>query len=209
MKCPRGYICLSQRMGTPLLTGVLIAFIFITLMYLFNHTTKKIVKDTIKQFTKKKSVELERLNGNQPNREINVNFRNPISVKPEFGDDIANNPYIPPLKEHSGLPINMRTRGHPGNFQQMGVLTGQRNGKEVVLPLYGRQTYGGSDYYEYYTASEGYHSYKIPLVKGGRDCTDERGCKEIFDGDDVNVNTYDGSFKANIYKNSLPRYIPY
>lgn len=206
MKCPRGYVCLSQRMGAPILTVILLVFIVITLMYLFHHNTKKIVEDTIKQFTEKEQSSQVQM---KDNREINVNFRNPVSVKPEFGDDIANNPYVPPLKEHSGLPINIRTRGHPGNYQQMGVLTGQRNGKEVVLPLYGRQTYGGSDHYEYYTASEGYHSYKIPLVKNGRDCTDERGCKEIYNGDDVNVNTYGGTFKASIYKNSLPRYIPY
>lgn len=205
MKCPRGYVCLSQRMGVPFLTVVLLGFIFIFLMYVFRNS---IVKDT-KRIIQNGMKKIEKTINSDSN--INVNLQSPISVKPEFGDDIANNPYIPPLKNNMGvgIPINMRTRGHPGQFQQMGVLTGERNGQQVVLPLYGRQTYGGSDYYEYYTASEGYHSFKIPIVKNGRDCTDERGCKEIFDGDDVSVNTYDTGFKASIYRNSMPRYIPY
>jgi hypothetical protein len=141
---------------------------------------------------------------------ISLDIRGPVSVKPEYGDDIGNNPYIPPLKPNQhGLPINIRTRGGMRNFAQLGVLTGTKDGKQVVLPLYGRPTYGGSDYYEYYTASDGFQSFKMPILNQGRDCTDERGCKELFDKDSVNVNGYDTTFQVGLYNNSTPRYIPY
>jgi len=42
-----------------------------------------------------------------------------------------------------------------------------------------------------------------------KNCTDEYGCSEITDDDQVNVPAYNKNFKANIYKFDKPRYIPY
>ena len=105
-----------------------------------------------------------------------------------------------------GLPINIKTRGYGGDYQQMGVLYSG----ETRLPLYGRQTYQGSNQWNYYTSTDSNQSIKLPINKSNAKCTDERGCPEISNGESVSVSTYDAQdFKAEIYSNDGPRYIPY
>ena len=43
----------------------------------------------------------------------------------------------------------------------------------------------------------------------GKDCTNERGCKEIFDKDNIDVKGYADTFRVDLYQNALPRYIPH
>ena len=104
-----------------------------------------------------------------------------------------------------GIPINIRTRGGPGEYQQLGIIY---NGS-TRLPLYGRQTYRGSNQWNYYTSTDSNQSIKLPINKNNNKCTDERGCQEINNDDSVNVSTYTEDFKAEIYSNDGPRYIPY
>jgi hypothetical protein len=218
MKCPKGYICLVDRWGSPLLITVVITLVIISLIYIFQQEIRTLIfGSNIGQITPGQGdIYLSQNHQTtQPSltsipTNISVDLRGPLSIKPEYGDDIGNNPYIPPLKPNQhGLPINVRTRGGMRNFAQLGVLTGNKDGKQVVLPLYGRPTYGGSDYYEYYTASDGFQSFKMPIINQGKDCTDERGCKELYDRDSVNVNGYDTTFQVGLYNNATPRYIPY
>ena len=73
-----------------------------------------------------------------------------------------NDPLRPPLKrEPYRLPINIKTRGDGGPYQQMGTLfkktnTDQtfgapgNNDKNIILSLYGKPTYTGSRLYNYY-----------------------------------------------------------
>jgi hypothetical protein len=216
MKCPKGYICLVDRWGSPLLITVTITLIAIGLVYIFQNEIRPLIFRNA-QHTHHAQPVYQTATHQQnmpqpppPPTNISVDLRGPISVKPEYGDDIGNNPYIPPLKPHQhGLPINIRTRGGMRNFAQLGVLTGTKDGQQVVLPLYGRPTYGGSDYYEYYTASDGFQSFKMPIINQGKDCTNEHGCKEIFDKDTIAVKGYTDDFRVDLYQNQMPRYIPY
>ena len=41
-----------------------------------------------------------------------------------------------------------------------------------------------------------------------KNCLDERGCKEIYKNDTLNING-DNEYKANVYQTHAPRYIPY
>lgn len=212
MKCPKGYICLADRWGMPFFVGVLITLVLIGVIYIFQK--QRSLDDMIPQLlsqTKSQSLSVEERQVHPPlPTNVTVDVRGPIGIKPEYGDDIGNNPYIPPLKPHQhGLPINIRTRGGMRNFAQLGVLTGTKEGKQVVLPLYGRPTYGGSDYYEYYTASDGFQSFKMPILNHGKDCTNERGCKELFDKDIAQVKGYSENFRVDLYENETPRYIPH
>ena len=50
----------------------------------------------------------------------------------------------------SNLPINIRTRGEPYEYQNIGTLT-NASGTNDVKPLYGRRTYRGSNEWNYYT----------------------------------------------------------
>lgn len=106
------------------------------------------------------------------------------------------------------VPINVRTRGQPNSYQQIGILTNTNNPNDV-RPLYGRQTYRGSNSWNYYSSLDSNLSTKIPIFKSSDKCTDERGCQEINDGDNVtigNISTTQYTFTK--YSNDSFRYIP-
>ena len=106
------------------------------------------------------------------------------------------------------VPINTRTRGQPTSYQQIGILTNTNNQNDV-RPLYGRQTYRGSNSWNYYSSLDSNLSTKIPIFKSSDKCTDERGCQEINDGDNVtigNISTTQYTFTK--YSNDSFRYIP-
>ena len=50
---------------------------------------------------------------------------------------------------------------------------------------------------------------KRPININGKSCTGEHGCDPIYNGDTVYVEGYKDAFKATIYENDTPRYIPY
>ena len=122
----------------------------------------------------------------------------------------------PPQK---GLPINIETRGSGGDFQQVGILsknvinkdaeTPGNNTDSNILPLYGKPTYRGSNKWLYYTETDKYNPVKIPITVNNRDCTDDIGCDELYDGGEVVIPSYNGVFKVKIYKFNKPRYIPF
>ena len=106
------------------------------------------------------------------------------------------------------MRINVPTRGEPPDYQQIGILTDSNN-PENIKPLYGRQTYRGSNQWNYFTSLDSHLATKIPIYTGDKDCTDERGCQEINKNDMLNIGDPGKQYKANIYKNHVPRYIPY
>ena len=105
-----------------------------------------------------------------------------------------------------GIPINVRTRGMPEPYHQMGILTSG----EDVRPLYGRETYRGSNRYNYYSSLDSNLSTKIPIFKTNDKCTDERGCNEISDGDTVRIgNINNTEYIFTKYSDDRYRYIPF
>ena len=125
---------------------------------------------------------------------------------------------IPTQNPKMGMPINIETRGSGGDFQQVGILSKQtidedgktpgNNTDSNILPLYGKPIYRGASKWLYYTETDKYNPVKIPITFGGRDCTDDQGCEELYDGSDVVIPSYNGVFKVKIYKFNKPRYIP-
>jgi hypothetical protein len=83
----------------------------------------------------------------------------------------------------------------PRNFQQMGVLLGD----DGVLPLYGRESPGHRDRYQYYTTTPGEQIYPLKITQGDRECTEDIGCPEFYGNEDVSVLGKDGTFKVNMY----------
>ena len=90
----------------------------------------------------------------------------------------------------------------------MGILT-RLNGEETILPIMGRPLFSNRSKWQYYTMSDKSNSIKLPMSHNGRSCTNEYGCNELMSGDTVYVEGYKDAFKATIYENSQPRYIPY
>tara|TARA_B100001094_G_C18134841_1_gene774457 strand:- start:764 stop:1270 length:507 start_codon:yes stop_codon:yes gene_type:complete len=105
------------------------------------------------------------------------------------------------------MSINVPTRGEPPDYQQIGIITGE--GDENIKPLYGRQTYRGSNQWNYFTSLDSHLSTKIPVFFEGDDCTEERGCKEIRKNDTLNMSETGNQYSASIYNTISPRYIPY
>jgi len=118
-----------------------------------------------------------------------------------------------------GVPINVPTRGYSGGVMQVGILHKEevsddskrvgQNTEPVILPLFGRQTYNGSNKWSYYTSTDKMNQVKIPISNKNRVCNSEYGCDELYDGDTVSVPAYNGDFKVSIYEFDKPRYIPY
>ena len=114
-----------------------------------------------------------------------------------------------------GVPINVPTRGPTPDVQQVGILTASdapsassTNGSP--LALFGRPTFRGSSKWMYYTATDKFQSIRLPVHRAKRNCTDDLGCDELCDGDEVDVPAYPGTtYKASIYSFDAPRYIPF
>ena len=114
-------------------------------------------------------------------KEVRVPVPVPVQVhtveQPEFRG--------PPIKQYK-----------PKRIQQMGLLS---NSSET-LPLYGKETIGYRDRYNYYTTTPGDQIYPIPITYEDRDCTEDIGCKELYDNQDVSVFGKSGTYKTKIYR---------
>lgn len=84
----------------------------------------------------------------------------------------------------------------PPNYQQMGLLTNEEDGS--VIPLYGRESFGYRDRYNYYTTTTGNQVYSLPLTYQDRDCTEDIGCQEFYGNEIVNVLGKD--YKTKMYR---------
>lgn len=98
--------------------------------------------------------------------------------------------------------INIPTRGYPDNYQMLGILT--RQSDEKMLNLFGRQTYPGSDLWEFYVTDTTTNvPIKIPININNN--------REILDDIKINIPVFDsskGEFKLTLYKYDTPRYLP-
>ena len=132
------------------------------------------------------------------------------------------NPLLPPERSYSntyGIPINIPSRGPLQSFQQIGILYKENivdtdklpgnNNDSNILPLFGRPTFNGSRRWNYYTSSDKFQNFKIPITRNGRKCSDDNGCDEIMNGDMIEIPSYNGKFKVEIYDYDSPRYIPF
>ncbi len=103
-------------------------------------------------------------------------------------------------------PFNIKTRGPPEEYDMVGFLQGQDDSNKLQQ-LYGRRTYPNSNLWNYFVKSDQYHQIPIPVSIGGQNCTDERGCKELNNKD--NINLFNKDHTATIYKPEPYYYNPY
>ena len=144
-------------------------------------------------------------------RHININIindRKPEIIKERKVIQEPKRQYDSRYYPRRDMRINIPTRGEPPSYQQVGILTDENN-PENIKPLYGRQTYRGSNQWNYFTSLDSHLATKIPIYTGDKDCTEERGCQEINKNDTLNIGDPGKQYKANIYQTQAPRYIPY
>lgn len=105
-----------------------------------------------------------------------------------------------------GLGLDqIATRGAPESYQQMGVVLGS-DGKP--LPLYGRRIAPRSDRFNYYTRTDTYNPVALPVHFKRKDCQDNLGCDEVFNGDSVKISPTGEEVKVTLYGFDGPRYSP-
>ena len=229
-KCPPGYICINN------INILSIILVVLGGLYFFNRENNRQLYDKIQDLKNNISNTKQELNDIQDNRDNNINQEYHEDVLVDRDRVALSDPLYPPLKRNfhidrpiqysrdlrqdpRGMPINIETRGPTEDFQQIGMLykesisdtdsTPGNNSDSNILPIFGKPLYRGSSNWLYYTSSDKNTSIKIPISKDGKDCTDDQGCKEIYDGDQINIPAYNGSFKVKMYKFDKPRYIPY
>jgi len=93
--------------------------------------------------------------------------------------------------------FNIPTQGIPEEYQSMGIVK-TSDGK--LLPLYGRRSISSRDRYNYYTRTDTYNPIPVPVEVKGRDCQDQVGCAELYNGDKVNLSATDQSGEVTIYR---------
>ena len=166
--------------------------------------------------------------------DINVNIRDLNPERPNhnmisYAQYDANknieriiNPILPPERSYQntyGIPINIPSRGPNLSYQQVGILYKENientdkmpgnNTDSNILPLFGRPTFNGSKNWNYYTSSDKFQNFKLPINIDGRKCTADIGCKELMNGDMISIPSYNGRFRVEIYDYDAPSYIPY
>jgi hypothetical protein len=121
----------------------------------------------------------------------------------------------PPDFNTAGSVFNFPTQGYAESFQQVGLLVApggsplSSNPERTLVPLYGRRTMASRNKWNYYTRTDGLNPVQVPIQYKNRDCDDDNGCDEIYDGDEVSVPAQGQTFKANIYRQKSLVYNPF
>jgi len=97
----------------------------------------------------------------------------------------------------ASAPFNIPTQGLPESYQSMGIVK-TSDGK--LLPLYGRRSISSRERYNYYTRTDTYNPVPIPVQMQGRDCQDQVGCPELYNGDTVKLAATGETGEVTIYR---------
>lgn len=198
-KCIPGVLCIENM-------TMFLLFVFIVLtLYFYYVLIVKIQKIENKQISKPAIVPM-----------IGISSRtNPSVIMDPYGPPLRNDgAYFPREATETpivkGIPINIETRGLSMDYTQLGILTKQKSGEPLILPLMGRRISSGLDKWQYYTISNtGNMNTKLPISLKGRSCSGEYGCDVINNGDMVYVEGYNDVFSVTVYENSRFNYIPF
>ena len=193
--CPDNYLCIKY-------SHVIILLIIIGLIMYYK--INSFIPNNI-------VIELKQDKSNQNIKTYNKNYKN--IENNQNNENNENELLIEPSRK-----INIKTRGED-KFEQIGILSKKdvsnntvlpgNNNKSVVIPLIGRKTYINSRRWNYYTATDKYHVVKIPIYVKNKNCLDNLGCDELYDGDIINIPEYNGDFVVKLYNINKLRYIPF
>lgn len=183
---------------------ILCVFMGFTVFYLQFYKSKKIIyKEVIIQNTEPPKPQINNDDISFIEKRRTLEYRDSQVKYNDFQPPERRVPeYAYPDREVRQM-INIPSRGYPDNYQMLGLLL--RENTETVYNLFGRQTYSGSNQYEYYAQSNmNNNNVKIPIQTKGQ--------KELYDDDQVRIPGTDetkGLFKVKLYKLDVPRYNPF
>ncbi len=131
-----------------------------------------------------------------PKKEIQyIHIQQPVSSENKENKDVSVYPKKLPDYDNN-------------EFQQIGILSANEADKEpIILPLFAKRLRNNRDIWQYYTATDKNNMMRLPIVHYNMKCDDDIGCKEIYDGDKLHIEIYQGRiFTATIYKTAAPKY---
>ncbi|AYV79121.1 MAG: hypothetical protein Faunusvirus3_1 [Faunusvirus sp.] len=99
--------------------------------------------------------------------------------------------------------LEQPTRGYPDNFVWLGNLS--RQSDEKIVKLFGRQTYPGSNVYEYYGYSSDSYGMETKIRIDVRQ-------RQLYDGDMIDIPLFDstkGQFRLTMNNDSTFHYNPF
>lgn len=186
--CPPGTFCLSNSLGTVLITILVVALLFFGYALITQNTSPTIIMPS-----------------QQPSNTTVIPVgESRYDRAPQPLRDWMSPPEFPPRGGLASIPINIPTQGLPESFQSVGLI----NVDGSVWPLYGRRTAGSSDRWNYYTRTDTFNPVPIPIKFQKRNCMDDTGCQEILSGEDIKIDVLHKQGTANMYKFDGPKYIP-
>ena len=114
----------------------------------------------------------------------------------------------------AGSVFNFPTQGYAEQFQQVGLLiapgaSALSASDRTLVPLYGRRIAARRDKWNYYSRTDGLNPVQVPVRYKNRDCDEDIGCDEVFDGDEVAVPAQGQTFKVQLYKHNNIIYNPF
>jgi hypothetical protein len=142
-------------------------------------------------------------------------MRNPVSMSSGVPAPPERQYQTGPDYNTAGNMFNVPTQGYAESYQQVGLLVApggsplSGNGERTLVPLYGRQTMASRNKWNYYMRTDGLNPVQVPIRYKNRDCDDDNGCDEIFQGDEVSVPAQGQTYKANIYRQKSLVYNPF
>ena len=189
--CPPGILCITPNLL--ILVGVICIGIFAFIWYVYNE--KKQTGHHIRQSQYSEPI-IKTMASPMP-------MQMPVIVNVKGGDDRYTRA-PEPTQRYNGL-TSIATQGFPDEYQSMGVVT-THSGE--ILPLYGRRVASRSDRFNYYTRTDTNNPVSLPINYKKRDCQDDVGCDELFDGENIRINPTGQEGKVNIYRFNGPTYVP-
>ena len=201
--CPPGILCITPSLI--LLIAVIFIGILAFIYYINNEKYKPIQYTPVSTPIQYKPIQYQPVSP-------------PISINVENGDDRytrAPKPqrnWLRPVDldgavssfNSGNIPV-YATRGLPEAYQSMGIVT---TSSGELLPLYGRRVASRSDRFNYYTRTDTNNPIPLPIKYNRRDCQDDVGCDELFDGDRVDIVPTKQNGSVTIYRFNGPTYIP-
>jgi hypothetical protein len=190
-KCPPGVVCITP--GYVLFTGFVLIGVSIAFFFLVNKPAPVAAPPPV--YTQESPVAIQ-IAASQDDR---------FTRAPKPERHWVTQPELPTSAEIYGKIPRVPTRGLPETYQSMGVITMEDG---AILPLYGRRTASRSDRFQYYTRTDSYNPVQLPLKHKRRDCQDDIGCEELFDGENITVTPTGQTGRATIYRFDGPTYVP-
>ena len=186
-RCPPGMICFPNKFSIiswPSLTLVIIMFLAISLI-IWSLRNTQIQLNLPQGITQQPQIIT-----------MNTKGDDRYSRAPEAERVWNNGPDYSRIPSPSA-PFNIPTQGIPESYQSMGIVK-TADGK--LLPLYGRRSISSRERYNYYTRTDTYNPIPIPVQIKGRDCQDQVGCPELYNGDTVKLSATNETGEVTIYR---------